>query len=79
MTVATERAKLTLDELRILAFMVDQQKRFGRPPSGREIGVGIGGASPNTVSRLLRSMVAKGYVRALAPGTVRRYVGEVEP
>jgi repressor LexA len=55
--------KLTRIQNRILSFIIRQQKKFGAPPSMREIAEKIGCSSLNNVRQHLRLIEQKGYIR----------------
>ena len=71
---------LTVREQQVLAVIADAVDRHGYPPSVREIGKGVGLTSTSSVSRVLKALERKGYLRrnSSLPRSVGIPVSEVD-
>ena len=69
-----ERPAITKRQKLVYQTMLRYQARHGRPPALEEIAAAVGVNSRTGVVYHVKVLVAKGYIKALEPGTNRRFV-----
>ena len=75
MTAAPE---LTERQAEVHRFMLDHQRKNGRPATVRAVGAALGIKSPNGVIQHFKAMLKKGYVKAADRGAQRCFTA-VDP
>lgn len=69
----TDVSRLTIREMKVLRALSEGLEELGYVPSQRELSVRAGWAAASTVTPLLQTLQAKGYVRYV-PGQARAIV-----
>ena len=66
------KASLTPMQIRVYKFIVDYHAQHGTVPSNKEIGAAMNTPRSNAY-RLLRALIARGYINPGPPNTARSY------
>lgn len=68
---STPKQELTLNQQRVLDYIVDRQRRDGFPPTTREIQQALGFKHQNSVAQFVKSLRHKGYIHTSPEGARR--------